>query len=215
MHKPTSLARRLLLAAALLTSAVAQAQNAESALRDQLRKTILELRQLQDENADLKARLAAAGPAAPAAPAPEKKPEEGDARLRGELGAAEAKSKSLQQQLDKATQVLGQWQQVYDQAVALARARDAEAKRFEGLYHQVDDHVNACDRKNTILVNIGEELIERYKKKDTWDALKDGEPLTGIHHVKLERLAQEYHARIVDATSNPLPADVHPAQPPQ
>jgi hypothetical protein len=216
MHTPARWALRLALGLAVLVCTGAQAQSAaETALRDQLRKTILDLRQLQDENAGLKAKLAAAAPqpaapVAPAAPAPERKPEAGDAKLQGALKSEKDHGKALQRQLDNANKVLAQWQQVYDQAVALARGRDAEAKKFEGLYHQVDDHVNACDRKNTILVQIGEELIERYKEKDTWEALKDGEPLTGIHHVKLERIAQEYHARIVDATSAPLPAEVHP-----
>lgn len=212
MHTPTRWALRLGLGLAVLVCAGAQAQSAaETALRDQLRKTILDLRQLQDQNAALKAQLAATGPRpAPAAPAPEPKAAAGDAKLQGALKSETDKAKALQQQLDNANKVLAQWQQVYDQAVALARARDADAKKFETEYHQVDDHVNACDRKNTILVQIGEELIERYKHKDTWDALKDGEPLTGIHHVKLERIAQEYHARIVDATSAPLPAEVHP-----
>ena len=133
-------------AAALLCcawAASAQAQSAaEARLRDQLRATTTELRQAQDENSELKVKLqnlpqqasAAAPPSAPA-------PAEDLARvhsLEAELRDDGAKSAALQRQLDETQKVLQQWQQSYAQLLALAKTRDADAKKFEAQYQDAD-----------------------------------------------------------------------------
>lgn len=198
----------LLLAAGALCCAGAQAQQspAEVRLRDQLRQTTTDLRQAQDENAELKLKLQQAQQ--PAAPAPAAKPAPAvdDARLRSLAGKAEAESAraaSLQQQLDQAQKALEQWKQAYEQAVALARGRDAEAKKYQALYTEADTHGKSCEADNVKLVQIGGELLDRYKHKGVWSAVSDAEPLTGLHRIEMEKLAQDYHARIVDATVQP------------
>lgn len=198
----------LLLAAALclLTQgAQAQSDSAEDRTRDALRQTTLQLRQAQDENADLRAKLQAQeqqlaqlmqNAAAAKAPAPMNAAEL--AKLRQSLEAQSADAAALRQQLDDAQKTLAQWQQGYQQAADLARSRDAEAKKYESLYHDTDTREQSCEQKNAELLNLGNELLDRYKNKGVWESLGDDEPFTRIHRVRLEKLAQDYHARLLD-----------------
>ena len=80
---------------------------------------------------------------------------------------------------------------------------------FEELYHHVGDYVSGCARKNAMLIEISEQLIERYKKKDFWDAAW-AEPLTGVHQITFERIAQDYHAKVIEATC--APPDLPPTE---
>lgn len=199
----------VIVAACILCCAGAQAQQspAEARLRDQLRQTTLDLRQAQDENSALKLKLEQATPAVPAAQPAAAAADQ--AKLRGlavQVQAGNARATALQRQLDEAQKSLEQWKQAYDQVVALAKARDAEAKKYQGLYGEADTRGKSCEADNVKLVQIGDELLERYKHKGVWSAMGDAEPLTGLHRVDMEKLAQDYHARIVDATVKPAPA---------
>ncbi|MDE0855123.1 MAG: hypothetical protein OSA97_11950 [Nevskia sp.] len=207
----------LLLAAVpcLLTSgAQAQAISAEDRTRDALRQTTLQLRQVQDENADLRAKLQAQeqrlaqltqNATAVKAPAPVDASEL--IKLRRSLEAQSADAAALRQQLDDAQKALSQWQQGYQQAADLARGRDAEAKKYETLYHDTDARAQSCEQKNAELFKLGNELLDRYKNKGVWESLGDDEPFTRIHRVQLEKLAQDYHARLLDQKAEP-PAGV-------
>jgi len=198
-------------AAALLCCAWAASAEAQSAaearLRDQLRATTTELRQAQDENSELKVKLqnlpqqapAAAPPSAPAPAADLAKIQS----LQAELRDDEAKSAAAQRQLDETQKALQQWQQSYAQLLTLAKTRDADAKKFEAQFQEADGSAKSCTQSNIKLVQLSSELLARYKKKNVWNALSNAEPLTGIQHVELEKISQDYHDRIVDATVKP------------
>lgn len=51
-------------------------------------------------------------------------------------------------------------------------------------------------RHNRILGEVADELIERYRKKDFSDILKEKEPFTGIPQVEVEHMLQEYLDRV-------------------
>ena len=184
----------------------------EARLRDQLKEAVTQVRQLQIENASLKADLAKASaatpaPAAAAAPADVSGAEE----LQASLDQQTARADALESQTAQLKKTIGQWQQSHDQATALARDRDAAAKKSEALYEGLRSHVDTCEKNNATLVSISEELLSRYKNKGVIAAARDKEPLLGLHRVELERLAQEYHARIVDSTTGPFDPDAPPA----
>lgn len=182
----------------------------EARMRDQLRAAVTQVRQLQIENAGLKAELEKAKTEA-AKPAEDSASKAELEEARSALAAQTERAEGLEAQMGKAQSTLAEWKKSYDQAVTLARARDAEAKRFEALHREVATHVEGCEANNATLVSISEELIVRYKDKGVIAAARDREPIFGLRRVKLEELAQQYHHRVVDATVTPLPPEAMPA----
>ena len=209
--------KRLAAAAMLLGACgLAQAQTVEAKLRDQLRQSVTELRQAQDENASLKAELDnlrrnGPAPVVAAAPAPEPaKPAVDAAELRQARARASnesARAKQLEEQLASTQKVLVQWQDSQKQAAQLARARDAAAREFETQLTQTRETVTACEAKNVTLVSIADELVGRYRNKTTWATVSDREPMLGLSR-QYELIAQEYRGRIIDASVQlPSPAE--------
>jgi chromosome segregation ATPase len=185
--------------------AYADSNPGDDRLRDQLRQTTLQLRQTEDENAELKAKVdTLSQQAAAAQPAP-KKASDDNPQLRHQLAESNTKVADLQQQLDAAQKTLEQWKTAYQQATTLARTRDTDARNLDAKLHESDAHTTACEDKNAKLVQLSDELLQRYKGKGVWESLRNDEPLTQLHQVQLQQLAQEYHGRIVDATM-PQPA---------
>lgn len=194
----------------LAVRASAQSDSAEARLRDELRQTTLQLRQEQDANAELRAhqqaleqqlaRLEQAAPLSSPIPAADAAQL---ARLRSQAAAQDARAEALRQQVAGLQKTLAQWQEGYQKAADTARGRDADARKFEALDHELDRREQACEQKNAELFRIGNELLDRYKNKGVWDALKDDEPFTRIHRVELEKVAQDYHARVLDQKVEP------------
>ena len=188
----------------------ADASGAEERLRDQLRQTTLQLRDAQDSIADLRAQLEKANnqlEAQHAAPAVARaKPNTAEnAALRTAVEERNQRIIDVQQRLGDSQKLLGQWQQAYQQAAALAMARDAEAKKFEARYAEASTRGETCAKDNAELVNISRQLLDHYTKKGVWSALLDKEPITQIHRIRLEALAQDYHAGIEDHVAPPPP----------
>ena len=200
----------VVIAAVMLGSCgLAQAQTPEAKLRDQLRQSVTELRQVQDENAALKAELdnlrrngpapvAVAPTPPPAAAAPAIDPAE-LRKARASASNEAARAKQLEEQLTATQKVLVQWQDSQKQAAQLARTRDADARELEMQLKQTTETVNACEAKNATLVSIADELVGRYRSKGTLASVNDREPLLGMSR-KYEVLAQEYRGRIIDAS---------------
>lgn len=199
--KTQNLCSAVLIGAALAIGLAlpAHAQSNEDRLRDQLRKTTLDLRQLQDENAQLKTQLDAASAAAASAA---KKPVEDVqvGKLRRSQQAQAAQIDALRQQLDEAKAALAKSQASYDEIRKTAAGSDAESKKYLADFQETRVQLHNCRSDNVNLVAISNILLERYKNKGVWDAMRDQEPLTGLHRLKLEKAAQEYHGQIVDAT---------------
>lgn len=173
----------------------ASAQTAfDTKLRDQLRQTILELRQLQDENASLKAKLAAAPVAAPA---PVKNPDSEAATRRARADAAKQteRATALEQTVAQLQQQLAEQLKA---ATISATALKVASEREQLLNQQataLQARGTSCEARNGELLKISQELIERYKKRSVADVLLDKEPLIGVHKIKLETITQEYEAR--------------------
>jgi chromosome segregation ATPase len=205
--------------------AQAQASATEERLRDQLRQTTVQLRDAQDSMADLKAQLDKANAQLeaqrPALAAPPAKPNSTETTtLRAAVEERNQRISEVQQRLEDSQKLLAQWQQAYQQAAGLAKARDADAKKFEGLYGEARTRGDTCAKDNAELVEISRQLLDRYKKKGVWAALKDDEPITQMHRIRLEALAQDYHAEIEDhalpAPTEPTPTEApRPAEAPK
>jgi chromosome segregation ATPase len=203
-----------ILAAVTLAAGGAHAQSsaAEERLRDQLRQATVQLRDAQDSIADLKAQLEKANNqleaqrAAPAVAKPKPNTAE-NAALRTAVEERDQRITEYQQRLEDTQKLLGQWQQAYHQAAALAKARDADAKKLEAQYAEASRRGETCAKDNAELVKISRQLLDRYTKKGVWSSLLDAEPVTQIHRIRLEALAQDYHADIEDHVAPPPPPD--------
>jgi chromosome segregation ATPase len=203
----------LALAAGLPVAHAADSSSAEQQLRDQLRQTVLELRETQDENAALKARQATLTEqlATQTPPPPVRKADDKQlAALQRAVQQQTAQQQQYQQQLEQAQKLLAQWQQAYQQAAEVARGRDEAAKKYQALYEQSSSAGASCASKNAELMQIGNELLQRYENKGMWESLRDEEPFTQLHRVKLEKIAQDYHDKLVNDSLPVAAAEAKP-----
>lgn len=209
---------RAAFAVLLLTAAPAVLAQAtlESKLRDQLKQTTLALREAQALNAELKQKAdtaaaeAAAAKAAPAAP--EVDPELSASR--SALRSEQARAVALQGQLDEAKKQLAAAQTLATANAALLKQRDSELLQRSTELKDAASRNALLDSRNAALVDIGSELVERYRRKTVWDAVRDREPLTGLHRVQFETLVQDYRNRVLDAAaSTPCAAPASPPAP--
>lgn len=181
-------------------------QSAEDRLREQLRQTVMELRQEQDENADLKAKAAAA-PAAPVVVQPRV-----DKASRAQLEQAKRAASEeqqhaddLQKQLDDLKAQLSKVQaDAADALRAQVKATDDANARADAVQAFADND-RTCLDDNQKLVELNQAVLESYDRRGALDVIWRSEPVTGIPHVEIERLVQTYHARVVDAAAPPAP----------
>ncbi|MFC4313793.1 hypothetical protein ACFPN2_32265 [Steroidobacter flavus] len=196
------------LAALLLTlplASQAQRSEAEDRLRDLLRQTTIELRDAQSQNVELRAKLdeltakqaTATAAARPAVDVTALR------RAQGEVEQLRAALSDARLAVEARDQELAQSKTAYSQAEQLANTRDADAKQLDERQRTLAQRVDGCERDNAQLVDVAEEILDRYRNKGVWAAMRNAEPLTGIHRVQLETLAQKYHSRILELRAKP------------
>jgi uncharacterized coiled-coil protein SlyX len=182
-------------------------QSSEDRMREQLRQTVMQLRQVEDENAELKNKAAAA-PAAPVVVQPKvdkaSRAELENARRSG--AAQQQRADDLQKQLDDLKAQLAKVQADDAQAlsVQVKAAQDAQAR--VDVVQAFADNDRTCLADNAMLVKINEALLKRYDERTPLDIFWRSEPVTGIPHIEVERLVQTYHAQVVDGVAPPAPA---------
>lgn len=211
--------------ALLLATSGARAQDDEAAkLREQLRATVLQLRELQDQQSAAKAQAAA--PVAQATSS--------DAATKAKLAAAQAQlrtarkaaadSAGLRADLDKAkadrdaaaaqaaaqAQELAKFKDAYAKAADDARAAAAERDRLKADLASQTNLAAVCRAKNARLVAFAENLIEVNRKISLGEKFAAQEPLLGYGRVKLENEAQDREDAVRAARCDP----VRDAQPP-
>lgn len=198
-----------LLGATLPAAVHADADN-EARLRDQLRQTITQLRQMQDSNSELQMKLSGAQNAAPKAAVDHKASRAELDRARNEA-RQEMKQELAQAQADRdaaRAQVAALQQQLADAGAQVATARAAAAAAGDAVKQVADSRRRAetCEKDNRELVDISAELLQRYHDMGVWQALWQSEPLTGLARMRREKFVEKYRGAIVDATEKG-PAD--------
>jgi chromosome segregation ATPase len=117
--------------------------------------------------------------------------------LSGKYQDSEKKLKQTEEQLATANKNLQQTQSEKEQ----------EKKRLGG-------DLQVCEKKNSELYQISADLMEKYKAKGVFQAMRQTEPFTQIEKVKMENLLQEYRDKADNnliPTKNILAQDVqHP-----
>lgn len=196
------LARCLLPLLAAVPMLVAAEGALDTRLRDQLRQTILELRQLQDENARLKSQLNAA----PARPAADPEAEQRLRRAVVEAGRLSTQGALLAQELDSAKAQIAELNRRLDSASAEGRAAQGRERQIGAELAAQRASSASCESHNAELVALGRELVDRYHARGFTDVLLDREPLTGVHRIRFETLVQTYESRLREQRVTPPPA---------
>jgi chromosome segregation ATPase len=212
--------RAILIAGLLLLAAVpARAQSVEDKLRDALRHATVDLRALQDSQAQLQADRDAAVrqrdllqqqltqanarvaqlQAQVATPPPKAADPEELAKLRAMLDDA-------RHQMDAMAASNAKWQAAYQQAAGLARTRDADAKQLAQALAAArkEDAINRAT--NEKLAALAGDILHLYRSEDFRGILlRSYEPLLGLGKVKLDNMVQDYEDRIADLRIYPAP----------
>ncbi len=210
------MARNTLIAAGLigliLAGTGARATDTEAdQLRGQLRATVLQLRQLQDQQA-VAPPPAAAFPDADSA----KKLAAAQTQLRAARRGA-AKTIQLQASLDKVTAdnaalttaavdnaaELEKYKAAFAKADDLGRALTADRDGLKAELARITRVATACQTKNERLTAFGESMLQSYRKLTLGAALAAREPILGLKRVEFENIAQDREDTIRDNHCDP------------
>jgi chromosome segregation ATPase len=189
-----------IIALAVVLSTNARAQSEPDRLREALRTTTGQLRQLEDQRAALQARATAA--------------EQERDRLRKQNETLRAQVKEAEQSYRQAVkdfneriaerdEALEKWKSAYAEAATVARTKDAERTKFEGEAAALKTSNKACQAKNTRLVKVGNEIVTQYEAMNPFEKLLDHDPVFGTKRVEHQNAAQDFRDKILDQKVQP------------
>lgn len=101
------------------------------------------------------------------------------------------------QQAHKREQALVQKQ---DAIITQARQIQSDNQLLLAAVQEREQLIDECTDKNTNLVQVNQELLDKYqqKSKSFWQKLGELEPLTGIGNVTTENLVESYQYKLED-----------------
>ncbi|RZN08877.1 hypothetical protein CWO91_20430 [Bradyrhizobium genosp. SA-3] len=177
-----------------------RAESETDRLREALRSAIAQARQMEDQRTALQAKIADA--------------DREKAALKAQVDAAKAEAKQLQKQhreavdefnqrLEERNQTLEKWKVAYEEAATVARTKDAERAKFESEAAAFKASTKSCQAKNVQLVNVGRDILNRYRSLTLGDAAVASEPLTGLGRVGAQNFVQEGIDKLLDQKATP------------
>ncbi len=196
-------------------SAFAQADSLESRMREQLRSTTTQLRDLQASQASLQAAKDAAEKDRDALKAKLSKAGSGGgadskqlAALRRDIADLRVRNDALAVDLRTAQTDAQQSKNQLTQATSEAARKNkqdidaahAEATAATTALTNAKTLITACDARNTQLVGIANEILDKYQHVGIGTALGRREPFIGLKRVQLENAAEVYGNRIYDSS---------------
>lgn len=169
----------------------------EARLRAALKTATARIRELEDQNAQLQAKQAAAErdrlDFTQKAAAADK--ELGELRKQDEADKAALDQAAATQKSQGAS--IAKLQDAYGKTSQALSARDADAKQLDAVVARLRPQLQSCEAKNAQLYKIGEEVLDLYDKQDVFD-LASREPITKIKRVEIENAMQDYEDRMRD-----------------
>lgn len=174
----------------VLGAASSFGQSLEDRLRDQLRQTTEQLRQIQDAQGALQQRATAA--------------EAERDSLKKQFAAlqAQAAHPAMHHEDDAALQSLQQEVAKDKDALAQASSSIQEAQadhtRLQTLVKAQAAVVSACQQKNAQLFKVSHDILDKFEHVDWWDTLNLSEPFVQDSRLRLEQIAQDYGDQIYD-----------------
>jgi chromosome segregation ATPase len=190
-----------------LSPAAAQPDNAEARLRAQLRQATVQLRDFQDQNAQLMAKQAEAERDRMTLAVKLAADEKELALLRQQVqtskNASDQATAQLQAQRENFAKIDAENQgkfsslrEAYNQAMETAKTREADIARFNAALVQIRGRIQACESKNTELVKLGKEVLDLYENRNVLSALASLEPITKLKRVEYQNLIQDYEDKM-------------------
>jgi DNA repair exonuclease SbcCD ATPase subunit len=115
-------------------------------------------------------------------------------------GADLAKSRQTNTELEKKLADAGakyaQLSQLHTEAIRTIASRDAQIKLGQASLTQVRGETAACEAKNARLYTYGNELMQRYRDKTAFEAIRQAEPLTGLKQAQIDNVLEEYRGKL-------------------
>jgi DNA repair exonuclease SbcCD ATPase subunit len=185
-----------------LYAGAAGAQTMEDRLREQLQSVTSQMRQMQDDQANLQAAKDAA--------------EKERDSLKVQLAAARAQIVRASKQSDQSPELEAEMAKVkdaYAQAADTAKQSQAERDKLQAAFAESQTLLTACEKKNDVLLHVGNEILDSYSRFDFGDALGANEPFIGNKRVELENLAQDFGDRLYDGKFDPRTVHAPPPAP--
>lgn len=179
-------------------------------MRDQLRQTVTQMRQLEDENLALKAKLANAS-AAPAAPVVKVVTKDNSAellKLRANAQREQERASALQKKVDELSQQNQQLQAYITQVKGVLANQQQSVLVLNEKTTLAEKKQKLCEQSNQALVDMSQEILKKYQQQNLWQAMRKHEPLLGLYQVKIENILQDYQQKIADADVSPIVNDM-------
>jgi len=178
-------------------------------LKESLRSTMLQLRKVQTDNANLMATTAAA----------EAKSKDLEAKIavltkngealvkknNAEKAASEESIAKLnnriaerEQRIVEFTEALEKWKAGYQKAAEVARTKEDERAKLATEVVDLKRIIADREAKNIALFNTSTEVLDRFENYAMGKAITAREPFIGTTRVKVENLVQGYKDKILD-----------------
>ena len=188
-------------------SAAAEQSPAELKLRETLRNTMLQLRNLQGEKDTLQAQKDQTDLEKKEVESTlEKKTKDSDAALaeaKKEITDLQAKLEAQKSESERLSISLEKWKVSHQQVTELATKREAARAKLNTEKIELDRKVADQTRKNQQMYKIGNEVLTRYENFGLGTALTAREPFVGITKVKLQNLVQDYGDKLAEQRIKP------------
>jgi chromosome segregation ATPase len=170
---------------AVIHGAPCSAQSLEDRLRDQLRSTLNELHELQDQQAALQAQKTAT--------------ELERDTLKIQLAAAKARLAHAGQnnaQVAAFEARVAKDKDAIAQATGAAQQAQSDHDKLQAGLTDAQKKLGFCEDKNAALYKLGNDILDAYEKFDMGDAIGANEPFIGIKRVELENAVQDFDDRL-------------------
>ncbi len=92
----------------------------------------------------------------------------------------------------------------------IMHAWDAKQAQTQALYDNEIAQVAVCTDKNQKLLEIGAQLLDRYRNKGLAEIANQHDPLLGIGQVQMFNVVQDYRDRVEAERLTPTPAGQKP-----
>jgi chromosome segregation ATPase len=194
----------------LVLSAVPRAaadDDAETRLRENLRSTILQLRDAQNQIAVLQGAQADCDQKSKALSDQiallKKHASEDKTVADTAIATLTAKAATQGAELAQFKDALEKWKADDHQAHDDARVAQAEKTKLAGDNILLQRRVDYLEKKNVELFKVGNEILDRYSSFSLGNALAAKEPFVGTSRTKLENLLQDYQDKLLDGSAAP------------
>ena len=183
---------------------------AEAKLRESLKATMLQLRTAEGDRANLQAgKDVSDAKIKDLTTQVEKLTKQAAAdqtAARKQIDDLTAKNTAQETFIGQAKEALGKWKEEYAKVVAIANAKEAERSKLADDNSILRRKVEDQQSRNVKLGAVAREILDRYAKFGTGEALAAREPFTGIARARIEAQVQDYGDKITDQHIKPDPA---------